>query len=126
MLEHSSYLELDCLQHNFLTTVLKIALGCVSCNFIAVLATAREIYPKFHSYLCYYIYKYFAGSAKTSKFMNVFILEVSSYMVYVYVYEQFSNLVNEGSDRLEVVKINSTSAGRISGELCPNYTVLPF
>ena len=26
----------------------KIALGCASCNFIAILATTREIYPKFH------------------------------------------------------------------------------
>ena len=34
----------------------KIALGCALCNFIAVLATTREIYPKFHSFPCYYIY----------------------------------------------------------------------
>ena len=31
--------------------------GGASCNFIAVLATTREIYPKFHSFPCYYIYK---------------------------------------------------------------------
>ena len=30
--------------------------GCASCNFIAVLATTHEIYPKFHSFPCYYIY----------------------------------------------------------------------
>ena len=26
--------------------------------FIAFLATTRKIYPKFHSFACYYIYKY--------------------------------------------------------------------
>ena len=33
----------------------KIAFSCASCNFIAVLATTPEIYPKFHSFPCYYI-----------------------------------------------------------------------
>ena len=35
------------------------------------------------------------GSAKTSKFVNIFILEVSSYMVFVYVCKQFSNLTKD-------------------------------
>ena len=26
----------------------KIALDCTSCNFLAILATTREIYPKLH------------------------------------------------------------------------------
>ena len=34
----------------------KTAFGCASCNFIAVFATTCEIYPKFHSFPCYYIY----------------------------------------------------------------------
>ena len=39
--------------HSCRSENVKMALGYSSCNFIAILATTREIYLKFPSYLCY-------------------------------------------------------------------------
>ena len=47
----------------------EIALFCDSCNLIAVVATIREIYPKFLSFPCYQIHLY--NSRCVTQFMSL-------------------------------------------------------